>query len=260
VSALRRKCTATQGFPNQGRVLPCGRHAAKFGGALVPRATRCRADAPVKFTALPLAGLPLEVAPRRQAGEEAACVCGASRLGSAFYGPPRAYLEQEATPEPRRAGRSSGSSLRGVPIPSHLRPWWLDTPLFSGRVEVAKNDANPRASEICRQLHRERVPGHSAVAEGPQSGVLRTDRGDFCARAKGPAGSGQRPSGGCGADRGAQGVVLERVLAAASQGKSSEGSLSQAAEPSRARHRLCSSKRGEATHHGAEPVSEEKVE
>jgi len=54
--------------------------------------------------------------------------------------------------------------------------------------------------------------------------------------------------------------VHERVLAAAWQGSRSEGSLSQAAEPSRARHRLCSIKRGEATHHGAEPVSEEKVE
>jgi len=60
--------------------------------------------------------------------------------------------------------------------------------------------------------------------------------------------------------RGARVAVQARVLAASSAGGGSEGSVSQAAEPRGARHRLCSSKRGEATHHGAEPVIEEKVE
>ena len=152
------------------------------------------------------------------------------------------------------------SALRGVPIASHLGSVRLDTPLFSGRVEVAKNDANPGASEICHQLHKGLVPGGSDVADGPQNGVLRTDHGVFCPRAKGPAGRGRRASGGRRAERGAQGVVHERVLAGASQGSRSEGSLSQGAQSGGARHRLCSNKRGEATHQGAEPVSEEKVE
>ncbi|HBZ72362.1 MAG TPA: hypothetical protein DEP35_22555 [Deltaproteobacteria bacterium] len=58
----------------------------------------------------------------------------------------------------------------------------------------------------------------------------------------------------------AQEAVHTRALAAASQRWGSEGSISQGAEPGGARHRLCSTKRGEAMHHGAEPVSEEKVE
>ena len=260
MSALCRKCTATQGFPNQGIALPRERHAAKFGGSLAPRATRCPADAAVKFTPLPPAALPLEVAPGRQAKGRAACVHGAS--GSVCH----RHKLRPAKPW-RRLPRLRASSmapvrsaLRGVPIASHLGSVRLDTPLFSGRVEVAKNDANPGASEIRHQLHKGLVPGGSDVADGPQNGVLRTDHGGFCPRAKGPAGRGRRASGGRRAERGAQGVVHERVLAGASQGSRSEGSLSQAAEPNRARHRLCSIKRGEATHHGAEPVSEEKVE
>jgi hypothetical protein len=169
-----------------------------------------------------------------------------------------AALARGATP-----CRGVRSALRGVPIVSHLGSARLDTPLFSGRVEVAKNDANPGASEICRQLREELVPSSAGVADGPQIRVLRRDRDDFCERARGPARRGRGASGGRRAEkgpRGAQGVVHQRILAAAWQGSSSEGSLSQVTEPGRARHRLCSIERGEATHHGAEPVSEEKVE
>jgi hypothetical protein len=235
---------------------PCRkvRRGTRTAGNALPGRRRCQIHASPARSIATRSGT-WEAARGQAAGVHGAsgpqCLQRTARPADLGRGSPRPRTE--CLPRVRRA-------LRGVPIASHLGSVRLDTPLFSGRVEVAKNDANPRASEICRQLYREWVPGHLAVADGPQSGVLWTDQGDFCARAKGPAGSGQRPSGGCGADRGAQGVVLERVLAAASQGKSSEGSLSQAAEPSRARHRLCSSKRGEATHHGAEPVSEEKVE
>jgi len=162
---------------------------------------------------------------------------------------------------PRGANPFAGAST--PPGACRLGSVRLDTPLFSGRVEEAKNDANSGASEICRQLRRELVPSYRAAAERPQSVVLRRDRGRFCERTKGPTGRGWRASRSRRAEngaRGAQGAVHERALAAASRGKSSEGSLSRGAESGGARHRLCSSKRGEATHHGAEPVSEEKVQ
>jgi hypothetical protein len=70
VRALGTNCGARRYFPNQGSALPLLRCAAKFGGALALRATRCRSDAAVKFTPLAPAALPLEVAPGRQAREE----------------------------------------------------------------------------------------------------------------------------------------------------------------------------------------------
>jgi len=137
MSALCRKCTATQGFPNQGRALPRERHAAKFGGSLAPRATRCPADAAVKFTPLPPAALPLEVAPRRQAKGRAACAHGASgsvchrhklrpasRGGGCLAYRPAPWLRSAA---PCGACRSLRTwDLCGLTHPSSLVEWnWL---------------------------------------------------------------------------------------------------------------------------------------
>jgi len=256
-------CTADRRFPNQGRGLPPHGHAAKFGGAPAPRPTRCPTDASVKFTPLTPAGLPLEVAPPPQRRSKNSAPDGAS--GS--------WCDEAGTTPVRVAGGllmprawPSGSDFdprRGVQMGSHLGSVRLDTPLFSGRVEEAKNIVNPRASEICRQLHQGLVLGRRAVAEKPHSPVRRRDWGRLLRAGEGIDGEKRAASRSPGAEngaRGAQNAVHERVSPLTLQERRSEGSFSQDALCGEARHRLCTSKRGEATHHGAKPVCEEKVE
>ena len=257
------KCTADCRFPNQGRSLPPPGHAAKFGGAPAPQPTRCPTDAPVKFTPLAPAALPLEVAPPLQRSSKRAAWDGASGPGAVR---PRTTPVRVAGELPLPCTRPSGRTCeprRDVQIGSHLGSMRLDTPLFSGRVKEAKNIANPGASEICHQLRQGLVPGWRAVADKPHSPVRRRDWGRLLRAGEGIDGekraASRSPGAGNGA-RGAQNAVHERVSPVTSQGRRSEGSFSQDALGGDARHRLCTSKRGEATHHGAEPVIEEKVE
>ena len=257
------KCTADCRFPNQGRSLPPPGHAAKFGGAPAPQPTRCPTDAPVKFTPLAPAALPLEVAPQTQTRVQKGEGEGSSAEG--LCGGADASLRWErGTPSPVGATAPTGvHPQQGVRTPTHVGSVRLDTPLFSGRVDEAKNSANPGASEICRQLQRGLVLCGRAVADGPQSPVPRRDWGRLLRTGDGidreRRGASRSPGAEQGA-RGAQEAGHDRVLAVASQGKRCEGSFSQVAPSNGARHRLCSIKRGEATHHGAEPVIEEKVE
>jgi hypothetical protein len=258
-----KNCVADRRFPNQGRGLPPQGHAAKFGGVPVPQPTRCPTDAPVKFTPLAPAALPLEVAPLRQGRSEGAAWDGACR---SWRGGRRTTPVRVGEGVPRGWALPSGhrgAPRWGVPNGSQLGSVRLDTPLFSGRVEEAKNIANPGASEIWRQLRQGLIPGGRAVAGRPHSPVLRRDWGRLLRAGEGIDGEKRAASRSPGAEngaRGAQEAVHERVLPATSQGRSSEGSFSQDALCGDARHRLCSSKRGEATYHGAEPVCEEKVE
>jgi hypothetical protein len=256
-------CTAARSFPNQGRELPPHGHAAKFGGAHAPRPTRCPTDAPVKFTPLAPAVLPLEVAPPPQGRSERAAWDGASGRSGARLGTTPLRVAGEPSLSWVRPSGSACNPRRGMKIGSHWGSVRLDTPLFSGRVEEAKNIANPGASEICHQLRQGLVPGWRAVADKPHSPVRRRDWGRLLRAGEGIDGekraASRSPGAGNGA-RGAQNAVHERVSPVTSQGWRSEGSFSQGALRGDARHRLCTNKRGEATHHGAEPVCEEKVE
>jgi len=192
VRALCTNWRASQRFPNQGRAVPRGRHATKFGGALVLRATRCPADGSVKFTALAPAALPLEAAPGRQAEGSAACSHGASgSSGSPIAGPPGLG----ARDAPPASGADPLPSLRGVPSPSQLGGARLDTPFLSDRVKEAKNVANSGASEIRRQLLKRLVRGREGVADGPGRGFLRSDREDPWEHAKEPDDGG--PAASC---------------------------------------------------------------
>jgi len=259
------KCTQALRFPNQGRTLPWERHAAKFGGAQVARFTRCPADASVKFTALSPAELPLEVAPKRQPGSRAA----QSENASTEPGGRRRPSPQARSTRYPAAAHPGGpcpsgprSPLRSVLIASQQAPARLDTPLPSGRVEEAKNGVISRASVLCQPLEKGPVGGPRDAAEEPRRGSLRSGRSDLREGASGRVGAGAAmrgaPVGAKGAQRGARG--RERAcLDSGFVGDERRGSHLPGRQESDARHSLCSIKRGEATHHGAQPLSEEKV-
>jgi len=174
MTALCTNCTQAPRFPNQGRTLPWEGHAAKFGGVQVTRSARCPSDAAVKFTALPGAELPLEVAPQRQAGSRAARGADASRRpGVRRHPSPQARGTRcSAAAHPGGLALSEPRNpLRSVLIPSQPGPARLDTPLPSGRVEEAKNGAISGASVTCQPLEKGPVGGPGGAPRGLGGGA-----------------------------------------------------------------------------------------
>jgi hypothetical protein len=233
MTALCRECAQARCFPNQGRTLPRQRHAAKFGGVWLTRSARCPADAAVKFTALAAAELPLEVAPRRQAGSRAAQGDDASiRPGRCRRPAPQARdPRSSATPHPRGFHfLRPRSPLHSVLIASQLGLARLDTPLPSGRVEEAKNGAISGASVTCRPLQKGRIAGPTGAAKGPRRGTLRGVRSDSRKRASGQWWQERRggaPPASPSECKAAQQVVNTCVGAAYSWGRSGGGSISR---------------------------------
>jgi len=265
VSGLCTNYTAVQDFPNQGRGLP--------------PAHPCRSVRRGAWGA----GNPLPHRRRRQIHASRACSIATrsgTREAAAGSSPPSAWvfgigLRRPASTRGLMARAAAGvgrarARMRpavscGVCGSLHSgEPVRLDTPHLSGRVEEAKNCANSGASEIWLRLQRGAPSGVQSGAGRTGRVDMRRARSDFRNAQNGPAAGGRRRHHGRGAEKGARsarGTVHGGVWRAASHGGGGEGSVSQGAKPRGARHRLCSNERGEAaTHHGAEPVSEEKAE